>query len=262
MLKKILKNRIIKNFLLALVSSVLIIVIVFWWLKSYTNHGEKIETPNFIGLSVSEAQKLAEENNLVLDIDSVYMPKVEKGTVFLQNPVGYSDSTKSWVKSGRKIYLTSVRTSVQMIPLPDVDGSELVVIPRLEGRFKFKKNYTPGDKGKVLKCEYNGKQVNTGDMLPRGANLVLTIGQSNILAPVTLPNLYGLTLDEANIILSEKSLSVLALYDGCTTKADTASALIIKQNPEFVSGRNILEGSEVIVTLKRKEDFVPLDTIQ
>lgn len=262
MLKKILKNRIIKNFLLALVSSVLIIVIVFWWLKSYTNHGEKIETPNFIGVTVNEAEKLAKESNLVLVIDSVFMPEIKKGTIFLQNPIAYTDSTKSWVKSGRKIYLTSVRTSIQMIPLPEVDGSELVVIPRLEGRFKFKKNYTPGDKGKVLKCEYKGKEVKTGDMLPRNANLVLTIGQSNILSPVSLPNLYGMSLDEANIILSEKSLSVLALYNGCETKEDTASALIVKQTPEFAAGKNILEGSEVVVVLNKKEDVNLTDTIQ
>jgi hypothetical protein len=261
MLKKVVNNKIIRNFLLALVSSVIIIVLVFWWLKSYTNHGEKIETPNFVGLTVSNAQKLAEKNNLSLVIDSVFMHKVEKGTVFLQNPIPYSDSAKSWVKSERKIYLTSVRTSVQMIALPEIDGSELVVIPRLEGRFNFKKNYIPGDKGKVLKCQYNGKDIKTGDMLPRNSLLVLIIGTAENM-PVLLPNLYGLSLDEANNILIEKSLSILALYSGCVTKEDTLSALIVKQTPEFTTGSNILEGSEVIVVLNKKEDVNLNDTIQ
>lgn len=255
MFKKILENNLLKNFLLAFVSSVLIIVLVFWWLKIYTNHGEKIETPNFVGMSVTDAQKLADEKDLMLIIDSVFMAGAEKGTIFLQNPIPYTDSTKSWVKSGRKMYLTSVRTSVQMIPLPDIeDQSELVVVPRLEGRFKLDKVYVPGDKGRVIKCEYMGKEVKTGDMLPRGAKLVLTVGQSNIKQPISLPNLVGLTIDEANTSLSGKSLMISTIYNGCVTKQDSISAIIVKQNPEFSEGKNILEGSEVVVILNRKED--------
>jgi beta-lactam-binding protein with PASTA domain len=260
MLKKIFKNKIIKNFTLAFVSSVVIILLVFWWLKVYTNHGEKIETPNFMELTVAEAQELAKDKGLTLVIDSVYNSKRTKGTIFLQNPTPHSDSTNSWVKSGRKIYLSSVRNSVQMIPLPDVDGAELVVIPRLEGRFSFEKDYISGEE-KILKCEYKGKEVKTGDMLPRGAKLKLTIGQSSIKKPVSLPKLVGLTLDEANTKLSEKSLTILALYNGCVTKQDTLSAIITRQTPDYTEGRNILEGSEVVVILNRKEDVNLTDSI-
>jgi beta-lactam-binding protein with PASTA domain len=98
-------------------------------------------------------------------------------------------------------------------------------------------------------------------MLPRGAKLKLTIGQSSIKKPVSLPKLVGLTLDEANTKLSEKSLTILALYNGCDTKQDTLSAIIIRQTPDYTEGRNILEGSEVVVILNRKEDVNLTDSI-
>ena len=72
-----------------------------------------------MGLSVDESQKLAEENGLRLLIDSVYSSK-PKNTVIIQNPVPFSDSVESWVKSNRIIYLTLVRKMEQKVKLPDV----------------------------------------------------------------------------------------------------------------------------------------------
>lgn len=249
MFKKIIKNKILHNFLLATTLAVLIVFGVLWWLKSYTNHGEKIETPNFIGLQLNDAEKLAKEKNVQLVLDSVFYTRAPKGSIYLQNPIPYSDSTPSWVKPNRKIYVTYVRQGVQMLALPDIDASEMIVIPRLIGRFKVKKENIPGPSGKVLKCTYKGKEVKEGDELPRDAELTLFIGQEKDKQPVSLPNLIGSTINEANLKLVDNGLSLVEIYNGCATKIDSANAIIVQQTPEYSEGRKILQGEDIVVIL-------------
>lgn len=239
---------IIKNIVYAAITALVILFVLLWWLKYYTNHGEKIETPDFTGLSINDAQKLAKKTNLQLVIDSVYNPNAVKGSVFLQNPSAHTDSTPSWVKPERKIYLTAVRMSVQKLPFPNIDASEMVVIPRLSGKFQIKKTYEPGPSGRVLYAELNGEKVQEGDLIPRNALITLFIGEEGKKQPVSIPNLVGLTINEANLELSVKNLQlVTSNVVGCKTTADSLSAKIIDQDPVFTETGQILEGEPIIV---------------
>jgi len=85
MWNKIKSKPLLKNFLLAFLSAILIVVVTLIWLNFYTNHGQKIETPSFLGLSIEEAEELANTYELRLTIDSVYANK-QKKTVILQSP--------------------------------------------------------------------------------------------------------------------------------------------------------------------------------
>lgn len=247
---KILSNKIVKNILLAGLTAVIILFIVLWSLKIYTNHGEKIETPNFLGLSLADGQQLAYNNNLTLVVDTVFNSAAPKGTIFLQNPTAYSDSTQSWVKSGRKIYVTAVRNSVQMLALPDVDGAELVVIPRLNGRFTIKKEYKDGPE-KVLFCEYQGEKVVEGDLIPRDGLVTVYIGKKAKSQPVLIPNLRGLTINEANLKLTDKGIGIMPLINDpqCKTALDSSEAKIYMQQPAYFKGAKIMQGEDIVVTL-------------
>lgn len=249
MFKKIIKNKILQNFVLATALALLIVFGVLWWLKSYTNHGEKIETPNFIGLQLNDAKKLAKKNDVQLVVDSVFYSRAPKGSIYLQNPISHTDSTPSWVKPNRKIYVTYVKKGVQMIPLPDIDASEMIVTPRLVGRFQVDKKSVPGPAGYVVKCTYNGKQVKKGDKIPRDAKLVLHVGEEKQKKPIDLDCLLGLTIKEANLQLVGKELSLVDMYNGCVTKLDSNNAVIVKQTPECGEGRMILQGEDIVVQL-------------
>lgn len=251
MFKKIISNKILKNFIFAAGVAVLMIFVILWWLKYYTNHGEKIETPNFLGLQIDEAKKLAKENNVQLVIDSVFFTRAPKGSIYIQNPIAHSDTTPSWVKPNRKIYLTAVRRDVQLIPMPGIDASEMVVIPRLNGRFKFKKEFIPGHSGRVLRIEHKGKEVKEGDMLPRDSRLIVYIGQEDKKTPVKFDCLLGLTINEANLKLADKGLSLVEVYNNCSTKLDSMNAKIIHQTPECDEDKsiNILKGTDIVVIL-------------
>ncbi len=248
MLKALQNKPIIKNIVYAGLTALVILFALLWWLKYYTNHGEKIETPDFTGLSINDAQKLAKKSNLQLVIDSVYNPNAVKGSVFIQKPSAHTDSTPSWVKPERKIYLTAVRMSVQKLPFPNIDASEMVVIPRLSGKFQINKEYKLGPSGRVLYAELSGKKIQEGDLVPRNAKITLYIGKDDLKQPVSIPNLVGLTINEANLELSVKNLQlVTSNMEGCKTTADSLKAKIVEQDPIFTANGQILEGEPIIV---------------
>ncbi|MDB4089072.1 PASTA domain-containing protein [Flavobacteriales bacterium] len=254
MWNKIKSRPILKNFLFALITAILIVGATLIWLNFYTNHGEKIETPNFLGLSIEEATELAETNDLRLTIDSVYANK-PKNTVILQSPKPFSDSLESWVKSNRIIYLTLVRKMEQKIKLPAIkDNSKSLASTKLTiAGLTPKWTYQPSPyKNVVLDVKYKGKSVKKGFILPKNSEVEVIIGEGqNLTAQIQIPNLIGKTISEANIELADKTFSLVALYNGCENETDSTTALITQQSPEFIEGATIAEGSEIVVTINK-----------
>ncbi len=251
---KIKSKPLIKNFLFAFLTAVIIVVATLIWLNYYTNHGEKIETPNFLGLSIEEANELADENNLRLTIDSVYADK-PKNTVILQSPKPFSDSVESWVKSNRIIYLTLVRKMEQKIKLPSIkDNSKSLAATKLTiAGLNMKWTPVPSPyKDVVLDVKFKGKSVKKGFVLPKNSTVEVIIGKGqNLTAQVQVPNLVGKTISEANIELANKTFSLIALYNGCKSKADSTSTPITQQSPEYMEGVTMAEGSEIVVTINK-----------
>ncbi len=240
----------LKNFILAFLTAALIVILTLLWLRMYTNHGEKIETPNFIGLSIEEAMELADENNLRYSVDSVYASK-PKNTIILQNPLPFSDSVESWVKSNRFIYLTVVRKMEQKIKLPSiVDNSKSLASTKLTiSGLNPSWTYKPSPyKDVVMDVKFKGKSVKAGFVLPKGSKVEVIVGKGQQQsAQVQIPNLVGKTINEANIELGSKSFQLTEIYNNCVTKEDTLVAKIVQQSPDYMVGKTIAEGSEIIV---------------
>lgn len=254
MWNKIKSKPLLKNFLFAFLTAILIVVVTLIWLNFYTNHGEKIETPKFLGLSVGEAEELANANGLRLTIDSVYANKL-KNTVILQSPKPFSDSLESWVKSNRIIYLTVVRKMEQKIKLPSIkDNSKSLASTKLTiAGLTSKWTYQASPyKDVVLDVKYKGKSVDKGFILPKNSELEVIVGKGqNLTAQIPIPNLVGKTISEANVELANKTFSLVTLYNGCESKMDSTSTPITQQSPEYIKDATIAEGSEIIVTINK-----------
>lgn len=256
MWNKIKSKPLLKNFILAFFTAILIVVATLFWMKIYTNHGEKIETPNFFGLSIEESQQIADENGLRLSIDSVYSSK-PKNTVILQNPLPFSDSVESWVKTNRIIYLTLVRKAEQKIKLPKIlDNSKSLASTKLTiAGLNPSWKYVPSPyRDVVMDVKYKGKSVDAGFILPKNSTVEVIVGKGKLQgAQVQVPNLIGKTISEANIELGNKSFQLVTVFncEECKTAADSASATIQQQSPEYVEGYTVSEGSEIIVILNK-----------
>lgn len=254
MWNKIKSSPLLKNLIFAISTAIVIIVGTLIWLNFYTNHGEKIETPNFLGLTIEEANELANSNDLRLTIDSVYANK-PKNTVILQSPKPYSDSLESWVKTNRIIYLTLVRKMEQKIKLPSIkDNSKSLAATKLTiAGLNPKWKYQPSPyKNVVLDVKYKGKSVEEGFILPKNSEVEVVLGEGqNLTAQIQIPNLVGKTISEANIELADKTFSLVANYNNCVTSEDSTTSLISEQYPEYIEGMTIAEGSEIVVTINK-----------
>src|SRR3989339_593585 len=94
-------NWIIKNLILAATVTVAILILTILFLKFITRHNQELEVPDFSGMSIADAQSLANRESLRLDVtDSVFLPRMGRGVIFRQNP-----TPGSLVKKNRRILL-------------------------------------------------------------------------------------------------------------------------------------------------------------
>lgn len=97
----------------------LVITITVFYLDAYTNHGEMIKVPNFVGKSVGYASAQLEELGLEYEVlDSIYDPSKPQGTILDQDPDPTAFSNVH-VKEGRIIRLR-VSKKTRLIDMPSL----------------------------------------------------------------------------------------------------------------------------------------------
>ena len=79
-----------------------------------TRHGARRTVPDFAGVPLHEAQRIARKHDLHLHInDSLFVPAYEGGIVLDQLPEGGVE-----VKPGRTVYITINSFRQKMVPVP------------------------------------------------------------------------------------------------------------------------------------------------
>ena len=86
-----------------------------------TRHGTHRTVPDFMGVTISQAQQMAADAKLEIIInDSLFVPAYEGGVVLDQLPKGGVE-----VKAGRKVYVTINSFREKMVQVPYVAGRSL-----------------------------------------------------------------------------------------------------------------------------------------
>jgi hypothetical protein len=92
-----------------------IILLANLWLRFYTNHGQKITLPNFVGSSMAEAQNLAEHESFELVVmDSVFALGKSGGIIMAQK---LNHLSKKVVRSMSPLLNTTKKPSIVVIYL-------------------------------------------------------------------------------------------------------------------------------------------------
>ena len=218
-----------RNLLIAIGSIIGFILIIFFSLRFYTRHGESISVPQLKGLSVENAVASLESLGLRYQVDSVYQMDKKPGLVIEQDP----DPNTS-VKSNRTIYLTIITQNA-----PDVDFPDIIDLTFLEAKAIIS-NYglKLGDttyksdiaRDRVLEAQFGGQPIKKGQPLPKGSRIDLVLGDGQGASEVDLPNLVGLTLQEAIFSLKGSSLQLGTVsYTGPVS--DSTKVKVVKQYP-------------------------------
>ena len=180
--------------------SIFIIVVllgVSLYLKIYTRHGQTILTPEFRGMTLEQAQRLAQQKHLnLVVIDSIYQGVGEPGTIVDQTP-----PTNFHVKKGRSIFVTIKAITPKMITVPDVTQNSLIQanydlrrVGLEVGKIQYETSYNFDNL--VLAMLYNGDTLRPGTKLPIGSKIDLIVAkrpssamaQADTVADTTLNN--------------------------------------------------------------------------
>ncbi len=165
--------------LLAIAVLALILFSTLTWLKKYTGHDESVEVPDFRGLEVKNLEEFITGKNVRYQIiDSIYDPKLKKGTVLQQDPgVGQK------VKHNRKVYLyVTGMVAPQMLMPKLIDRSERQarLIIETYGLKVGKITETSADcNGCVVSQTFNGKEIEPGAPVKKGSIINLVIGRKS-----------------------------------------------------------------------------------
>ncbi len=244
--------RFIKVFVIQLIIAFALICLIVWgtlhFLDRYTQKGQSIILPDLIGLTLEQTNDLLEAKQLRYSIlDSIYVEGKPALVVVNQDPRPHSK-----VKENRTIYLTINASSPPNVRMPDFIGLSLrSAMDKLElTGFKANLIYRPHEaKNYVFEQMYKGVKVEPDSFIVKGSTIDLVLGNGLGSTKVSVPDVIGLSLEEAEFILLSASLNIgAAIYDD--TVSDKGSAVIYKQTPEYESKNLLLMGQSVDVYLK------------
>lgn len=260
-MKDFFKFLISKAFLkqLAYIAIFLIIVLflVLAWLRFYTNHGQKLELPNYINQNYLEAKEDAKSNSFeIIVTDSIHKVGKEGGLIIDQNP-----SPGSMVKEKRKIYVNITKYSpdrIKVSDLPVLYGNDFdqkrTELKYLDITSKIKsEKYDPGEPNHILEVWYDSKliidskTIETNVEINKGGTLEFVISKREG-GKGLIPSLVcqEFSAAETMALLSKFQIGNIKEIGEIT---DRNTAFVLTQFPESDETTEIPFNSEISVTI-------------
>jgi len=249
----------LKHLILAVIVAIVIISTTFIALNIYTQHGESFPVPDFKGKTMQEAERIAENNGLELEVtDSVYEDGQPKSTIVKQNPkAGFN------VKEGRKVFLTKNASNPEKVKMPNIVGvshRQAKTTLNNSGLKIGKLKHVPDIAvNNVLKQKVNGNEIEPGKMIPKGTKVDLVLGKGLSNKRVEIPNLINSKLVTAKDKILQAAMNVGAVkFDESVENAeDSSEALVWKQYPPYRENRKARLGSYIDLWLTTDSTKLP-----
>ena len=167
------------NIMAMVIVALLLVLVTFKWMKSYTLHGQYITVPDVTGMYEEEARQTLYKAGLNYEISDYKFDKMMvEGGVIEQKP-----KPGAFVKQDRKIYLTLNSGKEPLKAVPDVaDNSSLRAAEsklRAAGFKLTEPEYVDGDLDWVYEIRYLGEEINAGTEIPEGSTLTIVAGNGN-----------------------------------------------------------------------------------
>ncbi len=202
---------------------------------------ETITVPKVVGKHIDDARKeLAALGLQVMDPHEQFSATVPEGSVIQQSP--YSGAT---VKEGRRIYLT-VSAGTETIGMPSLRGLSvrearltLMRVGLTLGDISYEMNDSIPEDRIISQSIRMGERVQT--------NAVVTIAVSRGPSAIRTPDLLGLSLADAEALLTQFSLTLGAVHTMPSGAFEPNT--VMKQNPAADS--LVAPGTAISLTVTR-----------
>lgn len=168
------------NLLAMVVVVVAICTGVWFWLGSYTMHGEEIMLPDLTGMTYDKAAERLRQDGLdIAIVDSGYNKRMPAGCILIQQPEGGLK-----VKQGRTVYVTINALHSPRLPIPDLidNSSYREAQARLQavGFRLLEPQHIDGEKDWVYGIKCGGRSLAVGDMVSIESPLTLVVGNGSL----------------------------------------------------------------------------------
>jgi beta-lactam-binding protein with PASTA domain len=263
-LKQFLVSRVfVRHLIVAFLLVFILIFITLKGLKVYTHHGEAYPVPDFSGLTFEQAEETARQTNLKVElIDSVYLNDQLPGVIVEQVP-----EAGLKVKQNRVVFLTKNSMQPEMVTIPkltDISFRQAQVLIENCGLRIGNISYHPSEYNDlVLKIHIDSVDIHPGQQIAKGTSVDLIIGSSLENSATPLPDLTGLTIQEAQNTLTYAMLNqgVLIYDESIISKDDSLNARVWKQQPSSKITENVNLGTSVDLWITVDALKIATDTI-
>lgn len=233
-------------------------LILHFFLRSYTNHGQQLTLPDFIDMHLVEATELSEEKTFQIIVDdSTHIVGKPGGIIINQNP-----KANSTVKENRKVYVTVTKyksDQIRLKSLPELYGREYeqkkkeLSLMKINSRIKGYA-YDQGEPNHILEVYYNGDLIVDIDgrknnvKIEKGGTLDFVLSEQRGLE-ISIPDLRCESLAAAQFMLEDGAKLRLGTISEQGKIEDRESAYIIDQFPPYSPDRRIFIGEQINVVI-------------
>ena len=240
------------NLLVVVLLCIVLYMLFFLSLSFITRHGAEAKVPLVTGKSIGAAIDVLEKMGFEVDVDSGYDPKLKPFVVLNQIP-----EVNASVKTGRTIFITVNKANPPLTPMPNLQNLSFrsaEMILKSNKLILGDTTYRPDiAKGAILEQLYNGQLIRPGVMIPQGSRIDLVIGDGLGNTQFNVPDVIGMTYEEAAAVLNGTGLTITAIWEGAIT--DSALAIVYDQSPkpknELATPNRIREGDIIDVRIKQ-----------
>lgn len=221
------------NILFGIGIAVIVIILFLQSLDWLTHHGETLTIPAVTGKTFDEAKKLLESKGFDVQIqDSTYSDTAAPLAVMRQFP-----DADAQVKVNRTVYLTINRAVPPIIEMPNLEGLSFRSAQIALQQYNLKLEDTVYQlyfaKNSVLEQQYQGKRIKAGTKLPMGSSIVLVLGSGSGGDEFSVPDLFGLTLGDAKVLLESNGLILGTIIPA--ELVNNPAAFVYRQSPDYLT---------------------------
>lgn len=251
---------IIRNLLICVILIAVMVAGAMIFLNIVTKHNQELVVPDFSNMTVAEAQALAEEEGMRVEVtDSVFVKRMKRGAVRDQNP-----SPGAKVKEGRRILLTINAVNAKKVTMPNLVGlsmrqalAELQSRGLVVGKLIYVEDIATNN---VLRQLRANREIEPGVSVESETSIDLVLGLNpDSDAATYVPDLLGKRYMSAVDIIHRQSLNLKSVRfdDTVMDYEDSLNAVVYRQNPD-ISMQPVSLGEEISLYLTTDQTKVPV----
>ncbi len=235
-----------RNTVIAAILTGLLLVVLLTGIGAWFMHNQDqntIKVPNFIGLDVTAAEKLAESKGITIEENEDYNDEYDKDTVFYQS-----------VRKGKRIDKTQTivlkiskgKNVIDMPSLLDLSLSEAIEVIKSSGLILADTQYVASDKeiGTVV-----SQSINAGVKVAPDTEITISVSEGKSTKSIPVPDVENMEVSKAKELLEDNNL-IVNVEESFSSTIDKGN--VISQSIE--GGTEVTEGTEILLTVSKGVD--------